>query len=279
MEQVASPRPTTAAVAPPPRRHHLRRLDRLPADLARRYTAAVAALAPVVESALGPEVVANRTVAADPGPPRLELEPWMSARRRFQARARRLAARSGALLAVDVRACYASIRPDAVERALRRLGCPPGPVEDVRGILRAVRERGVPGLPVGPPPSAVLANAVLGPVDGLLVGAGARHLRWVDDFWVFAPDASTALGTLCALERELGELGLRLAPEKTRLVTGSEALRRTAGWPGPSGPGPRYHRPSDAHPVPGVPGPHAVPSAGRGVDLGGRPARGAPGLG
>jgi hypothetical protein len=263
----------------PPGRSGERALVRLPPDLAHRYTRSVAAVALRVEAVLGPRVLANRTAVADPGPPRLELEPWLPARRRFAARAQRLGRRSGALLSVDVRDCYGSIGPDLVDRVLRDLACPSDAVQAVGRVLRDIGDHGVSGLPVGPEPSAVLANAVLAPVDRALVGAGMVHLRWVDDFWVFAPDPASAVTALPLLERALDAIGLRLAPEKTRLLDGLEVPLGTAGSPPLSGRGPRYHRRSDAYPVPGVPGPHPLPSAARGVDPGRRSARRARGIG
>ncbi|HEX9123469.1 MAG TPA: reverse transcriptase domain-containing protein [Actinomycetota bacterium] len=241
--------------------------------LARRYTAAVATVTGRIEASLGPEVVANRAAAADPTLPQLALEPWVPARRRFAARARLLAKRSGALVTTDVRACYASIRSDVVERTLASLQCTTGSIRAVRQVLLTLHAEGVAGLPIGPEPSAVLANAVLAAADRALARAGAAHLRWVDDFWIFASDGHAAGVALESLRHCLGRLGLELAPEKTRLLEGSEVPVACAGSPPLSGPGPRYHRPSDAHPVPGVPGPNAVPPPDGGVGPRRRSAR------
>ena len=100
------------------------------------------------------------------------LAPYRTARRRFHQEYRALAA---ALLVgrADVRECFPSISGRAVERALLRLGCHPSHVVPVRRLLDRFIERGIPGLPVGPPASAVLAKAVLAEADRALGG----HLR------------------------------------------------------------------------------------------------------
>ena len=224
-------------------------------------TAAVTAVAGRVQRVLGPEVIANRVTAADPSVPSLSLEDWVDARKRFALAARSLAGRGTGLLALDVRACYASIPPSTVARSLVRLGC--GPRETLSGSE----------------PSAVLANAVLARADGVLRRAGVAHLRWVDEFWIsIAPGASPSRLS-ATLTAALRPLGLALAPEKARFLPGSEVPGVDGGSAPGSCIGPGYHRRSDAHPVPGLHGPHAGPSPGGGVGPGRRPARGAGGLG
>lgn len=131
---------------------------------------------------------------------------------------------------LDVATFYASVG----ERTLRRaLGTG---AEGVLGVLRALWDEGVTGLPVGPEASAILANAVLSSVDAAIRGAGVTAMRWVDD-WVVALGARPAADrTLVAVERALGELGLRLNPAKTS-VSEHDAPRRAfrpngSGLPG-----------------------------------------------
>ena len=68
-------------------------------------------------------------------------------------------------------------------------------------------------MPVGPPASTVLANAVLSGVDRAL--RRKPHLRWVDDILVFCADAHEAVSTLALLREELAQVGLRVSQEKT----------------------------------------------------------------
>lgn len=256
----------TTSLVPAPRPGGARWLSVLDAATANAYAAAVARVAPLVEGALGDEVVANRVAMAGPGPPFLRLQPWLRARARFLMTARRMSAAAGTLLVADVHRCYPSIGPDLVSDSLVRLGCKESDVHDVVAVLQAVTLAGVPGLPVGPDPSAVLANAVLAPADHALRDMGARHLRWVDDFWVFAPSSGAGEAALRQLRTSLGEAALTLAAEKTRLIDRPEEIAAVVAGGRVSLTAPRYHRPADAHPLPGVIRAHPVAPAEGGVD-------------
>jgi hypothetical protein len=60
----------------------------------------------------------------------------------------------------------------------------------------------------------------------------------VDDVIVFTRDAREARGALDLLAAALDDLGLRLAPEKTRLILDPDAIRGAVPA-ARSGPGPR----------------------------------------
>jgi len=236
-------------------------LDRLTAA---RYAGLVAAVAPTIEAELGEEVVANRT-AVGTSPIGLPLRPWGPAREGFLRSGHRLALAAGSFVAADVHRCYPSIGPDLVGRTLRRMGCAMSDVLGVTALLEAFDEAGVRGLPIGPDPSAVLANAVLAGADEVLRGTGVRHLRWVDDFWIFAARRREAVEALESFGGWLEKRGLALAPEKTRMLDRREEIAAVVGGKTVSLATPRYHRPSDAHALPGVHGPHPVAPAERGV--------------
>jgi hypothetical protein len=110
---------------------------------------------------------------------------------------------------MDVVSFYGSVG----ERTLRKaLGAD---ADGVLEVLRTLWDEGVRGLPVGPEPSAILANAVLASVDTAIRDAGVFAMRWVDD-WVVALASRSAAGrTLVAVERGLRELGLELNHAKT----------------------------------------------------------------
>jgi hypothetical protein len=93
----------------------------------------------------------------------------------------------------------------------------------------------VRGLPVGPAPSAFLADVVLSGLDRGLHEAGARHLRWVDDFLVAVDSLLEGRAVLDLLNREAELRGLTLNPRKTAIVTDREAVLRetSAGAPRP----------------------------------------------
>jgi len=208
--------PSAHAVARPGRR--VREVTVLHPALAARYTALVSAVAIRVDEGLSPSVAANRVAIASVDPPRLILRSFRDERVAFGRRLARLARRTPCLLFADVRECYRSIAPDVVAASLRALGCDGASVDGVAAFLRALQELDVQGLPVGPDPSAVLANAVLAEADRALERLKAPHLRWVDDL-VVGVDGSRGAATVLKVAREaLDRVGLRLNDAKTRLV-------------------------------------------------------------
>ena len=198
----------------------LARLD--PADLA-RYEAAAGPLVGRIERSLGPEVLAARARRRRLG---WRVADWRPARRAWRraARAAIAGARPGTIFATaDVRECYGSISPDTL-RAL--LGPDAG---RVARLLEVFGDAGVRGLPIGPEPSAFLANAVLVRLDETLRRAGVDHVRWVDDLiaWGDADDVRRALDRLAASARTLG---LALHDRKTRIIEDrAEAWSLTLG--------------------------------------------------
>jgi RNA-directed DNA polymerase len=76
------------------------------------------------------------------------------------------------------------------------------------------------GTPQGGPLSPLLANVYLHHFDERMVQAGYGLVRYADDFVIFAKSESEAAAAL-ALARQVleGELGLKLHPEKTRVVS------------------------------------------------------------
>ncbi len=187
-----------------------------------RYVELVAAAAEAIEALLSPAVMANRIAWWRLEPPELRLRPWRLERRLFAARLASLASRRGPIAFADVRRCYASISPAMVGRALRLAGV--GTADAVEGFLGGLQALGVRGLPVGPDASAVLANAVLAPVDRALRDAGIEHLRWVDDVVLRGVDPQEAVSVF---RRALAELDLRPNERKTRVVLDPASLR---GW-------------------------------------------------
>lgn len=108
----------------------------------------------------------------------------------------------------DVRDCYASITLSAVEAGLRAADADRAALARIVEMLRSMQRSGVRGLPIGPTPSAILADAVLSIGDRAAVQAGGRIVRWVDDVVITADDRPTALRAFDAWRRALGPLGL-----------------------------------------------------------------------
>ena len=97
-----------------------------------------------------------------------------------------------------IEALLADVRGTVYARAkAQEAGAHPAEVGRIVGLLDRFARAGVEGLPVGPPASAVLANAVLGRVDRTLDAAGLMWARWVDDVVVAGP-AERAAETFAA---------------------------------------------------------------------------------
>lgn len=183
----------------------------------RHYDAVVTAVTPSIERALAPIAVANRARVTGE---RLELEPWRLARRRYVHAVRASTSGPGrAAFVGDVRDCYGSMTPATVVRALHLVGAAPDSIEQLATLLKSFESRGVRGLPIGPCPSAVLANAVLAPVDDALREvAGGPAFRWVDDVVAFTPNLAAARRTAHAFDQALSGLGLSANEAKSHVV-------------------------------------------------------------
>ncbi|MCD6022683.1 MAG: hypothetical protein K0R20_2393 [Actinomycetia bacterium] len=173
------------------------------------YRASVDSLVGRIERSLGPEVVAVRARRDDAG---WTLAPWRPARATWRSSIRRaiLDAPAATFAVADVRDCYASISVETITALLGPEGA------QASALLQRFHERGVRGLPIGPEPSAVLANAALSRLDRAIRSAGARHLRWVDDvvLWGQADEVRAAMEAM----RTAGEaIGLDLHGDKTRI--------------------------------------------------------------
>jgi hypothetical protein len=223
---------------PEQKRGGIRLLAVLAPRAAEAYAAAVAPLVPAIEAALSPEVLANRVATVHRSPARIELEPWEVARARFRRLVRERAARAGAALMADVRDCYGSISAELVAASLGALGCRGAEIARVVRVLEGLSACGVRGLPIGPEPSAVLANAVLLAVDRALRDGGWLHLRWVDDVIVFTDGPAAAGEALARFTAAVEGLGLAVATAKTRVIVDPAQIRGAATG---SGPAPRGH--------------------------------------
>jgi Reverse transcriptase (RNA-dependent DNA polymerase) len=180
------------------------------------FTRSVARAIPAIQRVSDGASHANRIVAWDPARGPL-LEPWTRARARWRRDVRHLGNDRRFVAVTDARACYASISPIVVTRRLIALGAPETCVDEIASWLCAFGDAGVEGLPVGPVVSALLADAVLSAGDDAIRGAGAAHVRWVDDVAIFAPDARTRTDALRALRRSWSSFGLELHDGKTVL--------------------------------------------------------------
>ena len=176
--------------SPSGRRRWLTRLD--PRE-ARSYAQAVSAAFPRLEH--GP-----RSYAMPAGPGR----PWRVARLAWRRAVASELADAELVIVSDVADCYASIGETAVRMAVARVGGEAGPL---LAHLARMGTVGVRGVPIGPSPSASVAEAVLSIADTRARAAGVAPIRWVDDV-VFAGDRDAVLRATRDWTSTLHELGL-----------------------------------------------------------------------
>jgi Reverse transcriptase (RNA-dependent DNA polymerase) len=182
-------------------------------------------VADVLEPILGRRVLAGRSIRSG-GEWRTEpLGPTLDRARRA---AERLMAESSVVIRTDVRDFYPSIDPSTLYRCLRRVGVSAEDASTASAMLEGWGSGGYPGLPVGPPASAILSNAMLVPVDETL-GDGP-WLRWCDDLLIGVRTVADAGRVLDRLDMELAGLGLERSGPKTHVLEAT-AVR----WPGPRG--------------------------------------------
>lgn len=179
-------------------------------------------VAETVEPRLSPGVLANRSLAGPAARRAFPLAPTLRLARRA---AGRLSARSDAVIRTDVRAFYPSVTPSVAFGTLVALHVEIDVARDTASMLVGWGSEGYEGLPIGPPGSAVLANAVLAGVDAEL--HRLPFLRWVDDYLIGLPEGSVTR-TLERLDVALAARGLARSQEKTSILGGGTALT----WPG-----------------------------------------------
>lgn len=191
-----------------------------------RYEALVRAVVRSADLTSSPWGVANRTA------PRGRAVPFPEAARTWRSLlgAVRTARPARSAMVSDVRRCYRSIGAGAVAEALGHAGVERDRSRAVTAFLGDVRNLGIEGLPIGPAPSAILADAVLAIGDRAALDHGVKILRWVDDVIIIG-EARTVVRAFDAWAAALAGLGLEPNDAKTRRIA-------RLGDAGPDLPGP-----------------------------------------
>jgi hypothetical protein len=188
-----------------------------------RWTHLAGRVAAALEPRLSPAVLGNR---AELGRGTWRLAPWQPALAVARTAARRLGRGSPVLVRTDVTSFYPSVGPSALFRTLLDASVDRAAASDGADFLEGWGSEGYVGLPIGPPGSAIMANAVLRSVDATL--EGIPYLRWVDDYLLGARSDRHAAQLVDRLDEALDRLGLRRSPSKTTSQAGCSALI----WPG-----------------------------------------------
>lgn len=144
---------------------------------------------------------------------------WRAERVAWRAELRTALAQADAVVASDVADCYPSICERAIRMATTWAG---GDPEPLFAFLARTRAAGSRGVPIGPGPSSVIADAVLAIADERARAAGLVPVRWVDDV-VFAGDRHLVARASRSWRAALRELGLHEHEGKRRSIRDARA--------------------------------------------------------
>jgi reverse transcriptase-like protein len=122
------------------------------------------------------------------------------------------------VLIADIADFYNQLGHHRIRNALEHAGVNPERARNLENYLMNLTRGQSKGIPVGPTPSIVLAEACLGDVDQFLLMKGYVHTRYVDDFRIFCPTRKDAIHALHDLSEYLYTAHrLALQSEKTKI--------------------------------------------------------------
>ncbi len=106
------------------------------------------------------------------------------------------------ILYCDIADFYNQVYHHTVENQLISAGLPNQAVKWIVGLLESTTAGVSRGVPVGPHPIHLIAEATLIPIDNSLAASGVRFIRYADDIIVFCKserEAKTALSTIATV--------------------------------------------------------------------------------
>jgi hypothetical protein len=124
------------------------------------------------------------------------------------------------VLTVDISDFYNQISHHSVENQLDRCGVSAPDIKIVLNLLKSSTDSISKGIPIGPHPMHLVAEASLIPLDDLLKQRGIEFCRYVDDINVFCENEERAQVALFAIAGALDQYHkLSLNRQKTQIMT------------------------------------------------------------
>jgi hypothetical protein len=121
------------------------------------------------------------------------------------------------VLFTDVTGYYENVSLEILASDLRQLGVPDNVVVALSGMLNRWAQSPARSIPQGHSASDILGKVYLNPVDESLRNRGSTHVRYVDDFRIFARSENDAKHQLLLLAQDLRQRGLSLQTAKTEI--------------------------------------------------------------
>lgn len=185
------------------------------------YVALVHSVASQIgKSRMGPEVACSYRILVD----RSSFFAGGSGFARYRNQCERLSQKYKYVLTTDISDFYNQIYLHRVCNALDLVAANKGVGAEIERFITKLNNKASQGIPVGPAPSVVLAEAVMMDVDQHIANEGFDHVRYVDDIRIFSDSKE-------ALERCLESLVIYLHDAHRLNVVGEKtAVKTTADF-------------------------------------------------
>lgn len=141
----------------------------------------------------------------------------------FWVNASRMSRSSNVILYLDIADFYNQIYHHTVENQLIASGLPNQVTKWVISLLESTTAGVSRGVPIGPHPIHLIAEATLIPIDNSLVSNGLNFIRYADDILVFCDSEKSAKAALALVASVLDkQQRLMLQRHKTKIYTPSD---------------------------------------------------------
>ncbi len=192
------------------------------------YQAAVASIAARVEAQTPTEVFSARLSTDTRYFLKHGTKQWVAWRRAVHAE---IAAGRQWMIKTDLTSYFDLIPHRTLNAEIQSLNPSPAVADALDEMFRAWAFVPGAGVPQGPNASRLLGNLYLLPVDRVMLGAGYRYFRYLDDVRIVAATKGEAVEGIRLFERECRALGLVVSNAKTELLHGKAALDDLADDP------------------------------------------------